>query len=109
MKKKEIIYEDRDRHVKNDDDAYNAKRVDKEKSKIDQSITCQTFDLQECLPTSFREACCFLKKLYCTYNLSTHNLATGQTSCYLWHKSMARRGANKITPCTYKKTFKLTK
>jgi len=46
---KNKLIEDRDQHVKSADDAYNSKRVDKEKSKLDPSIICLTFDLQQCL------------------------------------------------------------
>lgn len=106
--KKEKLIEDRDYHVKSADDAYNTKRVDKEKSKLDPSIICQTFDLQQCLPTPFLEtSVAFYKRLYWTYNLSTHNLATGQASCYLWHEAIARRGANEIASCIYKELLNL--
>jgi len=33
--------------LKSADNTYNSKRVDKEKSKSDSSVTCLTFDLQQ--------------------------------------------------------------
>lgn len=73
---KNKLTEERDQHVKNADIAYNTKRIDKDKSKLDPSTICLTFDLQQCLPTPFLEtSVAFYKRLYWTYNLSTHNLA----------------------------------
>jgi hypothetical protein len=90
---KNKFIDDRDHRVKSADNAYNSKRVDKEKFKLDPSITCLTSDLQQCLPTSHLEtSVVFYKRLYETYNISTYNLETGQASCYLWHKTIARRG-----------------
>jgi len=78
------LINERDKHVKNADDAYSFKRLDKEKLKLDSTNICIAFDLQQCLPTPFLETpVAFYKRLYWTYNLTTHNLALGQASCYL--------------------------
>ncbi|KAF0715101.1 Uncharacterized protein FWK35_00035456, partial [Aphis craccivora] len=80
-----------DKHVKNADDAYSFKRLDKEKSKLDSTNICSAFDLQQCLPTPFLEtSVAFYKRLYWTYNLTTHDLASGQASCYLWHDKIVK-------------------
>jgi len=94
------LINERDKHVKNADDAYSSKRLDKEKSKLDSTIICIAFDLQQCLPTPFLEtSVVFYKRLYWTYNLTTHNLASGQAACYFWHEEVARRGGNEIASC----------
>lgn len=105
---KNKLTEERDQHVKNADIAYNTKRIDKNKTKLDPSTICLTFDLQQCLPTPFLEtSVAFYKRLYWTYNLSTHNLANSQASCYLWHESIARRGANEIASRIFKELSNL--
>jgi len=102
------LINERDKHVKNADDAYSFKRLDKEKSKLDSTNICIAFDLQQCLPTPFLEtSVAFYKRLYWTYNLTTHNLASGQASCYLWHEEVARRGGNEIASCVFKDLMKL--
>jgi len=69
---------ERDKHVQNADNAYSSKRHDKEISKLDSTSVCNAFDLQQCLPTPFLEtSVAFYKRLYWTYNLSTHNLTSG--------------------------------
>ena len=72
------LINERDKHVKNADDAYNFKCLDKEKSKLDSTNICIAFDLQQCLPTPLLEtSVAFYKRLYWTYNLTTHNIASG--------------------------------
>ncbi|CAI6372046.1 unnamed protein product [Macrosiphum euphorbiae] len=86
---------ERDKHVQNADNAYSSKRHDKEVSKLDPTRVCIAFDLQQCLPTPFLEtSVTFYKRLYWTYNLTTHDLQSGQASCYLWHEAIAHRGGN---------------
>ena len=102
------LINERDKHVKNADDAYSFKRLVKEKSKLYSTNICITFDLQQCLPTPFLEtSVAFYKRLYWTYNLTTHNLASGQASCYSWHEEVARRGGNEIASCAFKDLMKL--
>ena len=73
------LINERDKHVKNADDAYSFKPLDKEKSKLDSKNICIALDLQQCLPTPFLEtSVAFYKRLYWTYNLTTHNPASGQ-------------------------------
>jgi len=90
------------------DDAYSFKRLDKEKSKLDSTNICIAFDLQQCLPTPFLEtSVAFYKRLYWTFNLTTHNLASEQAFCYLWHEEVARRGGSEIASCVFKDLMKL--
>lgn len=105
---KMFLITEHDKHVQNADNAYSSKRQDKEISKLDPTSVCIAFDLQQCLPTPFLEtSVAFYKRLYWTYNLTTHDLASGQASCYLWHEAIAHRGGNEIASCVYKDLMQL--
>lgn len=99
---------ERDKHVQNADNAYSSKRHDKKVSKLDPTRVCIAFDLQQCLPTPFLEtSVAFYKRLYWTYSLTTHDLNSGQASCYLWHEAIAHRGGNEIASCVYTNLMQL--
>ncbi|XP_050515795.1 uncharacterized protein LOC126890691 isoform X1 [Diabrotica virgifera virgifera] len=105
---KQMIVEETNSHHEAADLAYNTKKEDKARAQIDPSIKCYTFDLQQCLPTPDLEtSVAFYKRLYWTYNLTIHDCATGKASCYLWHETLAKRGANEIASCLYKEIMDL--
>lgn len=39
--------------------------------------------------------------------MSFHDLATNEATCYLWHETVANRGANEIASCIYKEVTSL--
>lgn len=101
--KKEQLKLSQAKHHNDADLAYRSKQLDKEKAKQDPSFACCTFDLQQCLPTPFVEtSVSFYKRKYWTYNLTVHDCASGEASCFLWHESIALRGANEIASCLFK-------
>lgn len=84
-------------HHERADSAYAEKARDKQRALNDKSMKCFAFDLQQCLPTpDLQTSVSFYKRLYWTYNLSFHDLATNEATCYLWHEAVANRGANEI-------------
>lgn len=96
------------KHHEEADLAYTSKNHDKNISKENKSSLCFTFDLQQCLPTPYLEtSVSFYKRKYWTYNLTIHNCASGFASCYLWHESVAMRGANEIASCLFKEIMGL--
>lgn len=100
---KDNLVKERELHHTAADLAYESKRVDKEEAINDASVKCFTFDLQQCLPTpDIQTSVAFYKRLYWTFNLTIHDCTTGEASCYLWHESVAKRGANEIASCLYK-------
>ncbi|XP_067614936.1 uncharacterized protein, partial [Eurosta solidaginis] len=85
------------------DFAYACKKRDKELSLQDKSVKMFSFDLQQCLPTPYLKASIFFyKRPLWTFNLTIHDGATNKANCYIWHETIAKRGANDIGSCIYK-------
>lgn len=105
---KSVTLQKQETHHEAADLAYAEKTKDKERALSDNSITCFAFDLQQCLPTPhLQTSVSFYKRLYWTFNLSFHDLATNEATCYLWHETIANRGANEIASCIYKQILNL--
>lgn len=97
------IIEKRDTHQKAADYRYIRKSQDSALAKVDTSVKCLTFDLQQCLPTpSLAFSVAFHKRQLWTFNLTIHDNATREATCYMWHESIADRGANQIASCLFK-------
>lgn len=100
---KKILQEELNNHHASADLAYESKRIDKIMAINDPTVKCYTFDLQQCLPTpDLHTSVAFYKRLYWTFNLTITDLGSKTTSCYLWHESIAKRGANEIASCVFK-------
>lgn len=95
-------------HLNNAQEAYDSKKSDKEKSLNDSSLKVLCFDLQQCLPTPYlRTSLSFYKRPLWTFNLTMHDCATKQASCYMWHEAIAKRGGNEIASCVFAHLLKL--
>ncbi|XP_050513869.1 uncharacterized protein LOC126889549 [Diabrotica virgifera virgifera] len=105
---KENLRQERDKHHQLADDAYKAKQVDKEVASSDTKKRAYTFDLQQCLPTPFLTAnTVFYKRQLWTFNLTVHDLATNEVTCFMWDESTAGRGGNQIASCIYRLLLEL--
>lgn len=86
------------------DDGYSSKSKGRELTKSDFTKKAICFDLQQCLPTP-ESSESFCMGLLWTLDLTIHDCDKGQTYCYLWYESLARRGRNDIGSCLYKHLF----
>ena len=77
--------------------------MDKESSKANNDkLRAFTFDLQQSLRTpALSVNVAFYKRPLWTFNLTFHELATNQATCYMWDECTAGRGANQIASCIY--------
>lgn len=106
--RKEIEKEKNTHHL-DADKAYKQKDSDKELAKADPTTKVFTFDLQQCLPTPFvNSSVSFYKRQLWTYNLTIHDLGTGEVTCYMWHEAEGGRGANQIATCLFLQLIELT-
>ncbi|CAH2105655.1 unnamed protein product [Euphydryas editha] len=80
--------------------AYPEKRVDKANAKTDSSVRAFAFDLKQCLPTPYlKTSVSFYKRQLWSFNLTIHDLATNEATCYMWDETIGARGANQIASC----------
>lgn len=99
--KTELLAE-RDAHHAMANDAYEQKRKDKMIAKEDPTKAVFAFDLQQCLPTPYlKTSVSFYKRQLWSFNLTVHNLASDEATCYMWDETIAARGANEIGSCLY--------
>ncbi|CAH1105341.1 unnamed protein product [Psylliodes chrysocephalus] len=82
---------------------YETKKADKKISEESAGkITVAAFDLQKCLPTpNLSASVSFYKRKLWTFNLTVRNITTKRTACYVWHKTIAQRGADEIASCVF--------
>jgi hypothetical protein len=97
--------EDFRQHQERKTEARIEKDKDKARAKSDKSTHVETFDLQAVLTTP----CSLVGELYykrklCVYNLSTYSLKDGNTTCYVWEETQAKRGSCEIATCLLKQT-----
>ncbi|KAJ9583050.1 hypothetical protein L9F63_022607 [Diploptera punctata] len=99
----EEVTKERDAHHKAaEEEAYSAKRHDKEDAKLDESKGIFVFDLQQCLPTPYlTTSVSFYKRQLWTFNLTIHDLKTNKATCFMWDETVSGRGGNQIASCLY--------
>lgn len=88
------------KHLERKQNARNQKKEDKERALKDKNIVAVNFDLQKVLitPKMFVSDAYYSRKLS-TYNFTTHDLASRNVQCYLWHETEAKRGSCEISTC----------
>ena len=73
-------------HKKQADEAYNAKRNDKEMAENNSSFKVIAFDSQQCLPTpNLTTNVSFYKRKLLTFNLTLHDCNSKEVLYYMWH------------------------
>lgn len=88
------------KHLERKENARNQKKEDKERALKDKNVVAVNFDLQKVLitPQMFVSDAYYSRKLS-TYNFTTHDLASRNVQCYLWHETEAKRGSCEISTC----------
>ncbi|CAH1969840.1 unnamed protein product [Acanthoscelides obtectus] len=102
-----IDYErEKKEHLDAAEKAYNAKRIDKEKSKQHETIVTAMFDLQKCLPTPhLKSGIAFYKRQLWVFNLTIYEVtkSNGNRSfCFMWDETTSNRGGQEIASCLLK-------
>lgn len=93
----------KERHLAMADWGYVKKAEDKINAKDSNGTgITSTFDLQKCLPTPLlRSSVAFYLRPLWTYNLTINNSISKKSKWFMWHESLAKRGANEIGSCLY--------
>ena len=100
---KERLQAQKDSHQERTENAYRCKGDDTKLACENSLFATYTFDLQQCLPTPYlQSSVAFYKRLLWTYNLTVHNNVDKKVDCYMWHETIAARGANQIASCLMK-------
>ncbi|KAJ8882781.1 hypothetical protein PR048_014595 [Dryococelus australis] len=95
-------------HQTSAEDEYEKKREEKDKAKVNPSYKVFSFDLQQCLPFPYlNTSVSFYKRQLRVFNLTSHDCATKEVKCFMWHEGIANRGANNIASCLVKLTDNL--
>ena len=99
---KNVLSEDYNIHIENKNLVREAKNRDKAKSKVDDTLLCACFDLQEILltPRSF-ESCLYYKRRLNTFTFSIYDLSNKDGYCFVWNESISNHGASEIASCVY--------
>ena len=99
---KNVLSEDYNIHIENKNLVREAKNRDKAKSKVDDTLACACFNLQEILltPRSF-ESCLYYKRRLNTFNFSFYDTSNKDSYCFVWNESISNRGASEIASCVY--------
>lgn len=99
---RDYAIKERDAHHKAAEESYEAKRRDKEVAKNDKRKAVFAFDLQQCLPTPYlKTSVAFYKRQLWSFNLTVHNLANNESTCFMWDETTSGRGGNQIASCLY--------
>ncbi|KAB0803299.1 hypothetical protein PPYR_00269 [Photinus pyralis] len=97
------LQEKYDSHITNKNSARSLKDQDKLIALNNKSIIVACFDLQKVLVTPKSEVSIFYyKSKYATYNFTVYDIGNHKGYCYVWHESVAKRGANEIGSCLWK-------
>lgn len=108
LKQKQIYEDELKEHHNLADTAYSTKKADKTQAQECSTLRTFVFDLQQCLPTPYlNTSVAFYKRQLWTYNLTIHDLGSGQVKCYMWHEAEGGRGANQIATILYEELMNL--
>ncbi|XP_028178546.1 uncharacterized protein LOC114365984 [Ostrinia furnacalis] len=99
--RKEQLKTDYELHLKNKELIRQIK--DEEKKTSDATTkTVACFDLEKVLSLPQSEVGIFhYKRKYPVYNFTIYNILTKSGYCYVWHATIAKRGANEIASCLW--------
>ena len=90
-------------HLENKDMCRKVKMESKEQAQKDASYNSYSFDLQQVLSTpSGTASTLFYKRKLSSYNLTVHDQASGDATCYVWHEYEGKRGGAEIGSCLLK-------
>jgi len=90
-----------EQHLQNKTETRKLKEQEKVRAQNDSKVNVACFDLQQVLttPHTINVFTVILQKEIGNYNLTVFDVGKKDGRCYMWHKGVAKRGANHIASC----------
>ncbi|VEN55188.1 unnamed protein product, partial [Callosobruchus maculatus] len=90
-------------HLARKVEAREAKKVDKDRAKLDESFMCFAVDMEKILLTpSLKVGKLYYKQKLKTFNFTVYNLANAQADNFMWHEAVGTKGSSEVATCLWK-------
>lgn len=90
-------------HIEEKNKIREIKEVCKNEGKVDASVFCGCFDLQQVIYLPIcNDSAIYYKSRLSVFNLTIYNIVTRKCCCFVWNETDSRRGSSEISSCLYK-------